>query len=87
METFAVLDDGAQRTMILPTAVQQLQLNGEPETLALCTVRTDVSHLQGFKVNFEISPKANPQKRYKVQGAFTGLDLVEQTYPVQMLQR
>lgn len=35
METFAVLDDGAQRTMILPTAVQQLQLNGECETLAL----------------------------------------------------
>jgi len=76
VETFTVLYDGAQRTMILPTAVQQ---NGESETLAL--VRTDVTHLQGLKVNFEISPKGNPQKRFKVQGAFTaaGLDLVEQT--------
>lgn len=89
IETFAVLDDGAQRTMILPTAVQQLWLNGESETLALRTVRIDVTHLQGSKVSFEISPKGNPQKRYKVQGAFTaaGLDLVEQTYPVQILQR
>jgi len=89
VETFAVLDDGAQRTMILPTAVQQLRLNGESETLALRTVRTDLTHLQGLKVNFEISPKGNPQKRFKVQGAFTAadLDLVEQTYPVQMLQK
>ena len=89
VETFAVLDDGAQRTMILPTAVQQLRLNGESETLALRTVRTDVTHLQGLKVNFEISPRGNPQKRFNVQGAFTaaGLDLVEQTYPVQMLQK
>ncbi len=38
VETYAILDDGGQRTMILPTAVQQLQLNGEHETLALCTV-------------------------------------------------
>ncbi|KAJ8357474.1 hypothetical protein SKAU_G00202680 [Synaphobranchus kaupii] len=89
METFAVLDDGAQRTMILTAAAQQLQLTGECETVALRTVRTDLTHLRGSKVSFEISPKGNPQKRYKVQGAFTasGLDLVEQTYPVQMLQR
>ncbi|KAK0139824.1 hypothetical protein N1851_023266 [Merluccius polli] len=89
VETFAVLDDGAQRTMILPTAVQQLRLTGESETLALRTVRTDVAHLPGLKVNFEISPRDNPRKRFKVQGAFTaaGLDLVEQTYPVQMLQK
>ncbi|XP_028301819.1 uncharacterized protein LOC114462917 [Gouania willdenowi] len=89
VETFAVLDDGAQRTMILPAAVQLLQLNGESETLTLRTVRTDVTHLQGSKVNFQISSRANPRRQYKVQGAFTatGLDLVEQTYPVQMLQR
>ncbi|XP_014876949.1 uncharacterized protein LOC106939156 [Poecilia latipinna] len=89
VETFAVLDDGAQRTMILPTAVQQLRLNGALETLALRTVRTDVTHLQGSKVSFEISSKDNPQKRFKVQGAFTaaGLDLVEQTYPIQTLQK
>lgn len=89
LETFAVLDDGEQRTTILPAAVQQLHLIGESEALALHTVRTDVTHLQGSKVNFEIFPKGSPQKPFKVQGSFTasGLDLVEQTYPVQMLQR
>ncbi|CAM4638688.1 unnamed protein product [Leuciscus chuanchicus] len=45
IETYAILDDGAQRTMILPTAVQQLQLKA------------------------------------------SGIDLVEQSYPVQTLQR
>ncbi len=75
--------------MILPTAVQQLQLNGEPETLALRTVRPDTTHLNGTKVTFEISPRCNPEKRYQVLGAFTasGLDLVEQSYPVQSLRR
>lgn len=87
--TFAVLDDGAQRILILSTAVQQLRLDGESETLALRTMRTDVTHLQGLKINFKMSPKGNPRKQFKVQGAFTaaGLDLMEQTYPLQMLQK
>ncbi|XP_039514870.1 uncharacterized protein LOC120469772 [Pimephales promelas] len=89
IETYAILDDGAQRTMILPTAVQQLQLKGEPETLALRTVRPDTTHLNGSKVTFEISARGKPEKRYQVFGAFTasGIDLVEQSYPVQTLQR
>ncbi|KAI4901563.1 hypothetical protein NFI96_009437 [Prochilodus magdalenae] len=88
-ETFAILDDGAQRTMILPAAVQQLQLEGKPETLALRTVRSDITNLTGSKVTFQISPRTNPRKRFRVQGAFTasGLDLMEQSYPVQTLQK
>lgn len=46
VETYALLDDGAQRTMIFPTAVQMLQLRGEPETLALRTVRHNIIQLQ-----------------------------------------
>ncbi|XP_042615149.1 uncharacterized protein LOC122145431 [Cyprinus carpio] len=55
----------------------------------LRTVRPDTTHLSGTKVTFEISPRNNPEKRYQVLGAFTasGLDLVEQTYPVQALRR
>ncbi|XP_067306912.1 uncharacterized protein [Pseudorasbora parva] len=89
LETYAILDDGAQRTMILPNAIQQLRLKGEPETLALRTVRPDTTHLSGSRVTFEISPRGNPEKRFQVFGAFTasGLDLVEQSYPVQTLQR
>ncbi|KAL7880314.1 hypothetical protein SRHO_G00025680 [Serrasalmus rhombeus] len=89
IETFAILDDGAQRTMILPAAVQQLQLEGKRETLALRTVRSDITNLAGSKVTFQISPRNNPRKRFRVQGAFTasGLDLMEQSYPVQTLQK
>ncbi|GAA6111774.1 uncharacterized protein LOC120469772 [Tachysurus ichikawai] len=61
METYAILDDGAQRTMILPTAVQQLQLHGEHETLALRTVRLDTTYLSGSRVTFEISPRGSDQ--------------------------
>ncbi|XP_073724410.1 uncharacterized protein [Misgurnus anguillicaudatus] len=89
VETYAILDDGAQRTMILPIAVHKLQLEGEPETLALRTVRSDVTHLSGLKINLEISSKSEPGRRFQIRGAFTasGLDLVEQSYPVQRLQR
>lgn len=55
----------------------------------LHTVRPDTTHLSGSKVTFEISAKCQPEKRYQVIGAFTasGLDLVEQSYPVQTLKR
>lgn len=57
-----------------------VHVNGECENLALRTVRTDITHLRGSKISFEISSKSNPQRHYKVQGAFTasGLDLMEQ---------
>lgn len=64
-------------------------MEGEPETLALRTVRSDITHLSGFKINLEISPKSEPGRRFQIRGAFTasGLDLVEQSYPVQRLQK
>lgn len=89
LETYAILDGGAQHTIILSSAVKQLQLKGETETLALRTVRPEITHLSGTKVTFGISPQSNPEKRYKLSGAFTasGLDRVEQSYPVPALQR
>ncbi|XP_073766348.1 uncharacterized protein [Danio rerio] len=89
VETYAILDDGAQRTIVLPMAAQMLQLKGEPEVLTLRTVRADVTHLSGSKINLEISPKGEPNKRFQILDAFTasGLDLVEQSYPVQRLQK
>ncbi len=76
VETYALLDDGAQRTMILPMAVKMLQLRGEPETLALRTVRSDITHLSGSNINLEISPKSEPKRRFQILGAFaaSGLD-------------
>lgn len=69
MET--VLADGAQHMMSLPATVQQLHLNGVSETLLLRTVWRDLTHFWGSNVCYEISPECNPEKHYKVQGAFT----------------
>lgn len=89
IETFAILDDGAERTMLLPAAAQQLQLGGKEETLALRTIRPDVTFLTGLVVTFDVSSRSNPVVKYRIQNAFTadGLDLVEQSYPVKALQR
>ena len=89
LETFAVLDYGSERTIILPPAVQHLNLTKEPETLPLRTVRHDVIHLQGASVSFEISPAHDPEVRYKIHHVFTAeeLGLSEHSYPVQEIVR
>lgn len=46
LEGFAILDDGSERTLILPSAVQHLHLAKEPESLPLRTVRHEVIRLQ-----------------------------------------
>ncbi len=47
MEAYAVLDDGSERTIILHDAVQKLKLKGQPEELALCTVRQETQTIHG----------------------------------------
>lgn len=89
MEAYAILDDGSERTILLSKAAQTLKLGGNPETLALRTVRQDVKVIQGSSVSFSISPACLPHKTFKISGAFTAeqLGLAEHTYPVKMLQR
>ncbi|XP_019218180.1 uncharacterized protein LOC109203254 [Oreochromis niloticus] len=89
LETFAVLDDGSERSIILPPAVQHLNLQKEAETLPLRTVRQDVIHLQGASVSFEISPAHDPKVRYHIHHAFTAdkLGLSEHSYPVKALMQ
>lgn len=41
METYAVLDDGSERTILLHEAAQHLSLKGEPEDLIIKTIRQD----------------------------------------------
>ncbi|KAI3370007.1 hypothetical protein L3Q82_024436, partial [Scortum barcoo] len=41
LETYAILDDGSERTILLQEAVQRLHLQGTPESLTLRTVRQD----------------------------------------------
>lgn len=59
--TYAILDDGAERTIILPAAVKHLNLQGEAETPTLCTIRQDIAHLAGQSVSFHVAPLAHPK--------------------------
>lgn len=89
LETFAVLDDGSERTIILPQAVEQLQLSQHPETLHLRTVQQEVKELKGSSVSFQVSPVFKPNKKVWIRNAFTAssLSLSEHTYPVAALQK
>lgn len=89
LQTHAILDDGAERTIILPAAIQHLGLKGKAESLALRTVRHDVAHLTGSSVNFYVSSLAKPNKQHLIRSAFTAsrLALADQAYPVPALQK
>lgn len=87
--TYAVLDDGLERTMLLPEATRQLGLEGIPEELSLRTIRQDVQVLRGACVSFQLSPAAQQKRSFKITHAFTSphLNLTERSYPVTSLQK
>lgn len=90
MEAHAVLDDGYDRTMVLPPVIQQLKLNGTPKVLPLQTIQQSHTELEGSTVTLAVSPITKPTKRYVViRNAFTasGLYLAEHNYPVAALQK
>ena len=89
METYAFLDDGSERTILLSTAAQTLKLQGEPEDLALRTVRQEMRVIHGSSVSFSVSPACQPNRIFKISEAFTAdeLGLAEHSYPLKMLQR
>lgn len=88
LNTYAILDDEAERTMILPAAVQHLGLKGEAESLFLQTIRQDVASLTGESVDFHVASLTQPLKQHLITGAFTAgqIALSEQSYPVTALQ-
>ncbi|KAK7933271.1 hypothetical protein WMY93_004167 [Mugilogobius chulae] len=89
LDTYAVLDDGSDRTMLLTAAAQQLEVTGTPEDISLRTIRQDIQVLHGASVSFEISPTHQPKKSYKITNAFTAqrLGLAEHSYPIATLKR
>lgn len=88
ISAFAILDDGSERSMLLPAAARALGVKGTPEDLPLRTVRQDTQVLKGYSVSFHISPVSKPHTSYKINGAFTSnrLSLGPHTYPVEQLQ-
>ncbi|XP_065118880.2 uncharacterized protein [Paramisgurnus dabryanus] len=89
IEAYAVLDDGSERTIILNDAVQKLKLKGQPEDLALRTVRQETQTIHGAAVTFTLSSMDNPRKVFRIRSAFTAdsLGLAEHTHPVKVLQK
>ncbi|KAI2646026.1 hypothetical protein H4Q32_024548 [Labeo rohita] len=89
VSTYAILDDGAQRSIILPAAVQQLRIEGREEIMALRTIRHDITELKGQKVDLLLSPQSRPEEKYSLTGVFTAplLTLTEQAYPLKRLQQ
>lgn len=87
LDTYAILDDGSECTILLFAAAQKLNLKGEEEELSIRTIHQKVSRLQGSKVSFSISPVAQPHKTYHIKQAFTAdhLGLAQQSYPMEAL--
>lgn len=88
LESYAVLDDGSERTILLSTAAEQLGLKGQPKELPLRTVRQNLHVLQGEAVSFSISPTSEPRLILKINQVFTAetLGLAEHTRPVNALK-
>ena len=89
IETYAILDDGSEMTMLLISTVEQLNLVRKAETLLLKTVREDTLQCTGASVKRQISSVKNPSQRYVIDAAITVtmLRLSEYSYPVAALQK
>lgn len=75
LETYAILDDGPERTVLLQDVAQKLKLSGEPESLTLRTVRQTLQTLKGVAVDFTLSPANQPNRRYTIKKAFSATHL------------
>lgn len=89
VDTYAVLDDGSERTILLHEAAEALGLQGNPEDLHLRTVRQEVCVVHGATVSFTVSSTTNPNHNYQIQCAFTAKNLAlgSHSYPVPELKR
>nr|XP_055074008.1 uncharacterized protein LOC129453697 [Misgurnus anguillicaudatus] len=89
LNTYAVMDDGSERTILLPDAARELDIQGQAESIALRTIRQEVKTISGASVNFHISPATQPQKTFKINAAFTAktLGLADHSYPVSLLEK
>lgn len=88
INTYAILDDGSERTMLLSDAAEKLGVQGIQEDLPLRTIREEVQTLRGASVSFFISSPLKPKTKFKITGAFTSdrIGLAAHTYPMEQLR-
>lgn len=89
LDTFTILDDGSERTMLLPTSAKYFDMKGGPEDLPLRTVHQDIQVLHKHTVSLSVSSAAKLHTTYKIEGTFTAshLSLAQDTYSIHSLQR
>ncbi|KAL6483178.1 hypothetical protein MHYP_G00080500 [Metynnis hypsauchen] len=89
LDTYAILDDGSERTILLPAAARHLGLHREDEVLLLRTIRQDVVKLNGASVSFEVCNPNNTRAKYAINHAFTAeeLSLADQSCPAERLKK
>ncbi|XP_038047633.1 uncharacterized protein LOC119721739 [Patiria miniata] len=80
IDTFGVLDECAERTMVLQSVVEQLDISGHKENLCITTVMGD-TRWKGECVNFQVSARGDSEK-YAIQCAFTAPDVQLVDYSV-----
>lgn len=85
LDTYAVLYNSYERTMLLPNAAQKLGLQGTPEELDLRTIWQDIQTLPSASVTFLPQPKTS----FQIKRAFTTthLGLADHSYPVTSRQK
>ena len=87
--TYAVLDDGSERTVILPAVMHHLGLKGTEEVLTLRTIRQDKMQVKGATVSLKVSSIEKKRMKHDIHHAFTAaeLSLAEQSCAVELLKR
>ncbi len=75
LDTYAVLDNGSERTVILPAAVRHLRLMGKQEILSLRTIRQEIVQLKGATVSFKVSTMTKEGRKHDIHHAVTASEL------------
>ncbi|XP_048259935.1 uncharacterized protein LOC124119260 [Haliotis rufescens] len=88
IETFALLDDGSMRSMILSSAVNDLELSIKPDSILLTTIQSEPFPCDGHRVNLSISSPFDPDTKHEIKNVFTSeqMNLSNYTYPVKDIQ-
>ena len=69
-DTYAVLDDGSQRTLLSADVVETLGLHGTTEGLASATYEGAQRIHEGLSVNADVSPADILNERFTLHEAF-----------------
>ena len=88
MSTYAIIDDGAKRTLLLKEAANALGLKGRPHQMNILTIRPEPTKVAGEIVSLEIMARGRPGEVHPLCDVFTAADLSlsKYRYPIKALK-